>query len=93
MLVWIRVPDTQWVQTNQKREGFIAGPCKEMGGSCPESLGLPKGFPQSIVKGQAGEGGSQGMWSIHAQFSNVLLARLVPQQLILSVLGLQEAWG
>ena len=52
MLTQVRVPDTQWGQTNWKvrvwsRERFITRPCKETGGSWPKSPELPEGFWQS----------------------------------------------
>ena len=32
------------------RERFIAGPCKEMGGSCPKNPNSPKGFNKASLK-------------------------------------------
>lgn len=45
-------------------EGFVFGVCvcvfyeiaRRIGGSCPEKLGAPQGFWQSLFKGQVGGG-------------------------------------
>ena len=55
VLMQVPVSNAQWGQTNWNtgiwsRERFIAGPCKERGGSC-SSLELPEGFLQSTFKG------------------------------------------
>ena len=39
-----------------RRERFIVGPGKEMGGSCLPKLGTPQGFQQSIIKARSGRG-------------------------------------
>ena len=39
-----------------RRERFIVGPGKEMGGSCLLKLGTPQGFQQSIIKARSGRG-------------------------------------
>ena len=57
-----------------------------------KALGSLKGFHKALLKARQGRVGHR-VCDQFMQFSNVLLARLVPQQLILSVLGLQEAWG
>ena len=36
------------------REGFIAGPCREMGGSCPKVLHSLKGFSKALLKARWG---------------------------------------
>ena len=38
------------------RERFIAGPCKEMGGSCPKSPNSSKGFSKALLKARWGRG-------------------------------------
>jgi len=60
----------------QKR--FIAGSCKEMGGSCPQNPELPEGFHENILKQDKG-----GAWLVEANFlvleSFVLASVLIAQ--------------
>ena len=87
-------------QTNQNisvwsRERFIAGPCKETGGSWPPDPKLSESFQQNISKGQVREEGQRvcdqlmhscliGWWWCN---------KAVSQGLTLSVLRLQVTWG
>ena len=73
------VPNAQWGQTNWNvvvwsREGFIAGPCKELGGSGSKVPELPEGFQQSRFKGQVREG--HGWWLQSSWCRNPLFLQL-----------------
>ena len=57
------MPDT--VRPNNTRERVIAGPCKEMGGSCLKNPGLPESFQQSPFIGKV----RGGLWLVIANVS------------------------
>ena len=77
------------------REGFIAGPSKEKGGSGSQKPELPEGFWKSIFKGQVREADHR-VWDdlMHKSLTGWWWgSRVLSQGLTLSVLRLPEAWG
>ena len=71
----IHVPNAEWSQIHQtvgvwSRQRFIAGPCKETGGSSPKRPEFPEGFSKARWGRRV-----QGKWSVRAQVSDWLMVR------------------
>ena len=66
-----------WIVVKESAVFILKAPYKENGWLVLRNPELHEGFQQSVFKGQVRErgGGSQGMWSAHAQFSDWLMVR------------------